>query len=135
MSRVARRSRGAGGHDYGDQAWTACSHGLRGEETGLEIVQRYLGWEAQDRRGHRQFRYLRVVGCATPRRGSGVLNPRFLLDTHIVIRWLSDSKRLSREQLLIIDSAERRGECVGVSAFSLIEIVLLAKGRQRINVR
>jgi PIN domain nuclease of toxin-antitoxin system len=63
------------------------------------------------------------------------LNPRFLLDTHIVIRWLSDPKKLSREQLLVIDSAERRGECVGVSAFSMIEIVLLAEGRQRINVR
>ena len=63
------------------------------------------------------------------------MNPRFLLDTHIVIRWISDSKKLSREQRLVIDSAERRGECVGVSAFSMIEIVLLAEGRQRIHVR
>jgi PIN domain nuclease of toxin-antitoxin system len=61
------------------------------------------------------------------------LNLRFLLDTHIVIRWISDSKKLSREQFRVIDDAERRGECVGVSAFSLIEIVLLAEGRKRIG--
>jgi PIN domain nuclease of toxin-antitoxin system len=61
------------------------------------------------------------------------LNPRFLLDTHIVIRWISDSKKLSREQCRVLDDAQRRGECVGVSAFSLIEIVLLAEGRKRIG--
>jgi PIN domain nuclease of toxin-antitoxin system len=61
------------------------------------------------------------------------LNPRFLLDTHIVIRWFSDPKKLSREQREALDDAVRRGECVGVSAFSLIEIVLLAEGRKRIG--
>ena len=61
------------------------------------------------------------------------MNPRFLLDTHIVIRWISDSKKLSRSQCRVLDDAERRGECVGVSAFSLIEIVLLAEGRKRIG--
>jgi PIN domain nuclease of toxin-antitoxin system len=61
------------------------------------------------------------------------LNPRFLLDTHIVIRWISDSKKLSRSQCRVLDDAERRGECVGVSAFSLIEIVLLAEGGKRIG--
>jgi len=61
------------------------------------------------------------------------LNPRFLLDTHIVIRWISDSKKLSRSQCRVLDDAEGRGECVGVSAFSLIEIVLLAEGRKRLG--
>jgi PIN domain nuclease of toxin-antitoxin system len=60
------------------------------------------------------------------------LNPRFLLDTHIVVRWLSEPKKLSREQYRVIDDLERRGECVGVSAFSLIEIVLLSEGRKQI---
>jgi PIN domain nuclease of toxin-antitoxin system len=61
------------------------------------------------------------------------LNPRFLLDTHIVIRWISDSKKLSREQCRVLDDADQRGESVGVSAFSLIEIVLLAEGRKGIG--
>jgi PIN domain nuclease of toxin-antitoxin system len=61
------------------------------------------------------------------------LNPRLLLDTHIVIRWISDSKKLSRSQCRVLDDAEGRGECVGVSAFSLIEIVLLAEGRKRLG--
>ena len=63
------------------------------------------------------------------------MNPRFLLDTHIVVRWFYEPKRLSREQYRVIDEVERRGECVGVSAFSLIEIVLLNDGRQRLSVR
>jgi PIN domain nuclease of toxin-antitoxin system len=60
------------------------------------------------------------------------LNPRLLLDTHIVIRWLSDPKKLSREQREVLDGAVRCGECVGVSAFSFIEIVLLSEGRKQI---
>ena len=63
------------------------------------------------------------------------MNPRFLLDTHIVVRWLSEPKKLSREQYRVIDDVERRGECVGVSAFSLIEIVLLSEGRKQISGR
>jgi len=61
------------------------------------------------------------------------LNPRLLLDTHIVIRWLSDPKKLSREQRGALDCAVRRGECVGVSAVSLYEIVLLTEGRKPIG--
>ena len=61
------------------------------------------------------------------------MNPRFLLDTHIVIRWLSDPKKLSREQCRVLDDAVLSGGCVGVSATSLHEIVLLAEGRKRIG--
>jgi PIN domain nuclease of toxin-antitoxin system len=60
------------------------------------------------------------------------LNPRFLLDTHIVIRWLSDPRKLSREQIHVLDEAVRNGECVGVSSITFLEIALLAEGRQRI---
>lgn len=63
------------------------------------------------------------------------MNPRLLLDTHIVVRWLYESKKLSREQCRVLDDAERRGECVGISAMSLLEIALLQEGRQRLNVR
>ena len=63
------------------------------------------------------------------------MNPRLLLDTHIVARWLYEPKRLSSEQRRVLDDAVRRGECVGVSAFSVIEIVLLAEARQRLIVR
>ena len=60
------------------------------------------------------------------------MNPRFLLDTHIVIRWLSDPKKLSREQSRTLDEAVRDGECVGVSSISFLEIALLSEGRKRI---
>jgi PIN domain nuclease of toxin-antitoxin system len=61
------------------------------------------------------------------------LNPRHLLDTHILIRWLSEPKKLSREQFRVIGDVERRGGSLGVSAFTLLEIVLLAEGRKRIT--
>jgi PIN domain nuclease of toxin-antitoxin system len=64
---------------------------------------------------------------------SAFLNPRFLLDTHIVVRWLSDPRKLSREQTRVLDDAVRRGECVAVSAISLLELALLGEGRQRIR--
>ena len=61
------------------------------------------------------------------------MNPRFLLDTHIVVRWLYEPRKLSREQHRVLDETVERGECAGVSAFSLLEIAMLAEGR-RISV-
>ena len=61
------------------------------------------------------------------------MNPRFLLDTHIVVRWFSEPKRLSREQRRVLEDAIRCGECVGVSAISLLEIAVLAPGLKRIG--
>ncbi|MBK5295345.1 MAG: type II toxin-antitoxin system VapC family toxin [Acidobacteriia bacterium] len=61
------------------------------------------------------------------------MNPRFLLDTHVVVRWLSNPKKLSREQNRVLEEAIRHGERVGVSAISLLEIAMLAEGRQRIS--
>ena len=58
--------------------------------------------------------------------------PRFLADTHVVIRWLADPKKLSREQSRILDESCRRREPVAVSAISLLEIALL-EGTRRIR--
>ena len=63
------------------------------------------------------------------------MNPRFLLDTHIVVRWLAAPKRLSREQLRVLRDAVRRHEAVAVSAITLLEIaVLFGKGSTRSEI-
>lgn len=54
--------------------------------------------------------------------------PRLLLDTHILIRWLMDARKLFRTQLHTLESAARRGEPVAFSAVSLLEIAALASG-------
>ena len=56
--------------------------------------------------------------------------PRLLLDTHILIRWLFESRKLSRTQLRVLESAVRRGEPVAVSAISLLEIAILTSGEK-----
>jgi PIN domain nuclease of toxin-antitoxin system len=48
------------------------------------------------------------------------------LDTHILIRWLFETRKLSRPQLRALESAVRRGEPVALSAISLLEIAVLA---------
>ena len=63
------------------------------------------------------------------------MNSRFLLDTHIVVRWLYEPKKLSREQRRVIEDSVRSGESAGVSTISLLEIALLTEGRQRLNAR
>ena len=54
--------------------------------------------------------------------------PRLLLDTHVLIRWLSETRKLSRPQLRALESAARRGEPVALSAISLLEIAVLVSG-------
>ena len=57
-----------------------------------------------------------------------------LLDTHIILNWVVGSRDLSRNQTRAIDSASRRGEPLGVSAASLLEIALLTDlGRIKIQ--
>ena len=56
--------------------------------------------------------------------------PRLLLDTHIVVRWLSDTKRLSREQARALEKAMRRTEPVALSAMTLLEIAVLVSERK-----
>ncbi|SPE27679.1 PilT protein domain protein [Candidatus Sulfopaludibacter sp. SbA3] len=51
-----------------------------------------------------------------------------MLDTHVLIRWLFEARKLSRAQLRALESAERRGEPLALSAISLLEIAVLASG-------
>jgi PIN domain nuclease of toxin-antitoxin system len=50
------------------------------------------------------------------------------LDTHILVRWLADPRRLSREQARILKDAVRRREAVAISAITLLEIAMLFSG-------
>jgi PIN domain nuclease of toxin-antitoxin system len=62
------------------------------------------------------------------------LLPRLLLDTHVVIRWMRDSKKLSKQQVRALDEAERRAEPVTLSASTLLEIAVLeSQGRVRLK--
>ena len=57
---------------------------------------------------------------------------RFLLDTHIMVRWHAEPKRLSRDQTRVLRDAARQGEQVAISAMTLLEIALLfGEGRAR----
>ena len=57
-----------------------------------------------------------------------------LLDTHVILRWLSDGKRLSRAQLRALETAARRAEPVALSAITLLEIaVLVSEGRVKLK--
>ncbi len=54
---------------------------------------------------------------------------RYLLDTQIVVRWVAEPGRLSREHTRILRAAELNHEEVGVSALSLLEITALEEAR------
>ena len=61
--------------------------------------------------------------------------PRLLLDAHIVVRWLTDSRKLSREQTRVLESAVRRTEPIALSAISLLEIAVIGSaGRLGLKV-
>jgi PIN domain nuclease of toxin-antitoxin system len=60
------------------------------------------------------------------------VTPRFLLDTHVVVQWLSDPKKLSSDQVRVMREAERHGEAVALSAYSLVEIAMLAHSSRKI---
>ena len=58
---------------------------------------------------------------------------KYLLDTHVIVRWNLDSPRLSKVHRRILRDAERREMRVGVSAISLWEIAkLLETGKLRL---
>jgi PIN domain nuclease of toxin-antitoxin system len=62
------------------------------------------------------------------------VTPKLLLDTHIVIRWLVEPNRLSREQKRVLDSAMAQNEPVAISSMTLLEIaVLSAEGSKRLK--
>jgi PIN domain nuclease of toxin-antitoxin system len=56
------------------------------------------------------------------------LAPHFLLDTHVLVRWLADPKRLSRDQLRTLRGAVRLGQPLALSDVTLLEIAVLAGG-------
>lgn len=63
----------------------------------------------------------------SPRPGAAEaqLQVSLLLDTNIVIRWLIEPKKLSREQVRALEQAVRRRETISVCAITLIEIATL----------
>lgn len=55
---------------------------------------------------------------------------KYLLDTHVVIWWLMDDRKLSKEHMKLLERSERSGTAVGLSAISLWEIAkLVERGR------
>ena len=59
--------------------------------------------------------------------------PHSLLDTHVLVRWRIEARKLSREQLRVLEAAALRREPLGVSAISLLEIaVLTSEGRLKL---
>jgi PIN domain nuclease of toxin-antitoxin system len=59
------------------------------------------------------------------------LLPRFLLDTHVTVRWLIEARKLSRDQIRVLEGAVRRSEPLALSAISLLEIAVLTSERKR----
>ena len=53
------------------------------------------------------------------------MSPRFLLDTHILVWWLTEPRKLSSEQSRVLREAIRRHEPVAISAITLLELALL----------
>jgi PIN domain nuclease of toxin-antitoxin system len=48
-----------------------------------------------------------------------------LVDTHILLHWRNDSRKLSEEQRRVLRTEERDGRRFALSAFSLLELALL----------
>lgn len=60
------------------------------------------------------------------------MTPEFLVDTHVVVRWLIEPRKLSNEQTRILRTAVHRQEILALSAMTLLEIARLsANGRVR----
>ena len=47
------------------------------------------------------------------------------MDTHILLHWRNDSRKLSEEQRRVLRTEERDGRRFALSAFSLLELALL----------
>ena len=60
--------------------------------------------------------------------------PEILLDTHILIWWRLDSKRLARNQVRLLLDLEKRGRPSAISAITLWEMAILA-ARHRIEIK
>jgi PIN domain nuclease of toxin-antitoxin system len=55
---------------------------------------------------------------------------KYLLDTHVMLWWLSDDRKLPREHAKLLERSERSGTAVGFSAISLWEIAKLVERRR-----
>ena len=53
------------------------------------------------------------------------MTPKLLLDTHILVRWLAEQQRLSREQMRALRDAAHRGDPLALSDITLLEIAVL----------
>lgn len=63
------------------------------------------------------------------------MRSRFLLDTHILVRWLAAPEKLSKEQRRVLREAVRRREPLGISGITLLEIaVLFGEGSARSDI-
>lgn|SRR5271157_1955502 len=101
----------------------------------MEIAGRRVDWKGEARQRPPASGYFRTLGSAASAARSAGLSPRFLLDTHIVVRWLAAPKRLSREQTRVLRDAVRRREPVAISAITLLEIaVLFGEGSTRSDI-
>jgi PIN domain nuclease of toxin-antitoxin system len=60
--------------------------------------------------------------------------PRLLVDTHILLRWFFEPKRLTKGQLRAMESVIGRGEHLAFSAMTLLEIALLS-GAEKLALR
>lgn len=55
---------------------------------------------------------------------------KYLLDTHVVIWWLNDDRKLSKAHAKLLERSERSGTAMGISAITLWEIAkLVERGR------
>ena len=58
-----------------------------------------------------------------------------LLDTHALLWWVSDPKRVPAKATRLIDAAVRAGEQIAVSSISIWEVAMLVeRGRLTLNV-
>ena len=56
---------------------------------------------------------------------------RYLIDAHILIHWLGDPRRLSKEQARVLENLVLFQESVGVSAITLVELASLSQEPSR----
>jgi PIN domain nuclease of toxin-antitoxin system len=56
------------------------------------------------------------------------LIPEFLLDTHVVVRWLIEPRKLSKDQSRILRTETNRGRPLALAAMTLLEIAALTAG-------
>jgi PIN domain nuclease of toxin-antitoxin system len=58
------------------------------------------------------------------------LTPEFLLDTHVVVRWLIEPRKLSKDQARFLRTEVNRGHPLAIAAMSLLEIATLTASRR-----